>query len=1652
MKSSLPLLALLGLASALQHGLEYEYIYESRIATGIPEIQRQHAGAALRASVTVQLLGDDLMSQISNIEVADMNGLTECDSKASLPLTYEPMVDHVGVFQEPFLINGTDSLVVPQDEPYWITNIRKAVATLFTAEPLRTHGNELDGLLQTQAFLDPAVVVDEEQSLAGICQHRYVLTKLPDYLKEEHVEYIEMTVEEDVQSDTGHFASSALKSKGGHGKGSKSSTGGKGTSKGGKGGKLRVDVPKLGDDVYVLSRVINFDKCQTLVKFQNYGYGIYCKMGTSQCGTLLSRSSTGSFTLRGSPDALRIEKVEIEGNVLMNPLGYETEKIRTVTNQILKLKAVRHQRTPLTLPDSTRRVDSFMYEVESPVSSVRDAFHPSVHHQPMRQDKPHGFYPLLSVSGLPAKHFEEMQPKIVDQIKDILLELKKDLEEFGGKEEKHSNIADRTNILVDLIMILDYDNLEKLFNSFDANNEHENFMRDLLVDTMTKAGTDAAVRVLVEQIKSRTIGAERSVQVFMGLTNSLQMPDHSFPHLLELLKSLDMTKEFDLTSSLVLNMATAINRLCLIPLADDTQQKLLLGHRYCNPRVILAQFLPIVKKGLQNDNSASHRMVYLHALIMMNTAKKVSILKPIIIGSNETDIRVRSLACYALQAYNTPARMVKEVYKILMPVFEYQGEHHMVRIAAIGSLLTWKPDTAWWHRLAVASWRDPSRQMQSYISHIIRSVAERHGEKFDTLRQRARHVLPMTKHFPSSKRFSMSFLIGAYLETIETGVILNSEWIHTMKKYFPTVLHEVIIEQQGSFLNHLFEYVLSGDIDKIYEYGFSGRRYIPDIEDISSRIAKGMYNEALMALRMDEYTHFDNLETPNDSSDEYILATRLFYNVQRIFKMDFRQVVRLFSFPPPSWSLMKFINPVQIFVSFPTDIGLPFVGTVTTPSVFFTNGEIDLNPPVWHTNIFASLKVQTKAQVITPWNAKAITSGFEVRKDLSLPSLSVFYIKLAVNFEEKNKVSIVRCFSHPFTVRAPFILRLPLSEEKDFKIIHNRSPPFKNTLSLGKEITGIALDVEWIGDVKPTFNQPRFEKFPESLGDLFSRGMKSTLQHYEFRVTFDPERSTTSGIRLSFLLFRTQKRTKDPYSQFHQEGQYDDNSQQTDEFQEFQDPHGEVDQVETVIGGQYSINDSYEERGRKLEESAQQMEFAHVECFSGGIEFIGTESHKYEVVATWPFSYLRGAFESVSSHITFLMGTNNETDHMTCLEVQYSRPQPSPLMDLSDTLDHDLESKFSLKMRVGESCSAAPVVEIKASVDMTQQRKDLILSTLESGDFCAKDLQVQEHIQAVYDSLHAHVSWNQDLLQCSPLMDFTYGLNGYLETSLFPLVSHNYCQAKNDPGVLTIDATRSIDNNLWDIWMHKPTETSLINHLRLPDFVYDLASFDHNYHHTTHGIALIHDECHVYEDHVDTFDGTTYPLERSLCWRVLAMDVKQHESWMLLHRYVEYPEPGIQLRFINPMGMIVADITSDEIKVNGKLVIMARDREVVRYKEMDMCIVEVYKDQIFVEFPDILAVSLKDSHVAVKMDMYNTGGLCGARDGEVTGDLQGPNQCVYYNPELFSASWTAGGDGGCDSFAMDDLVAKVEDYQQHCPKFQSQATGPAHDWYIIDEK
>ncbi|XP_076036691.1 hemolymph clottable protein-like [Oratosquilla oratoria] len=1654
MRTSLLLLAFLGLAGALQRGLEYEYRYEARMATGIPELHRQYAGAAVRASITIQPQGDDILAQMTNIEVADMNGEINCDPRAPMELSYEPSV-YDEILQKPFLIRGTDGLTVSKDEPYWITNIRKAAATLFTVKPLRKHellvGTQNEGLLQTQSFHNPSVTVLEE-GLAGDCENRYVLTKLPDYLKEEHIAHFEETVEEDVQYQGHPSAELKAKGKGGHG--------GKGSKGGAKGGHAEdLKAPALGNDVYVLSKAVNFDKCASTVKLQNYGHGINCKLASSQCGTLLSRSSTGSFYLRGASEALRIERVEVEGNVLMNPLGYETEKIRTITNQTLELKAVRYTGEPLHIPEEVREVNSFVYEVDSPLHTDDDPEHKFVQNvQHEEPENPSALHLGFIASGLPNEMLVNNIPQVVGIFQSLLGELSAD-------NVHNIDIAGRMDVLTNLARMMDYVHLNDIFNSYDVANDDDYFRREMMIDIMAKAGTNAAVQVLMAQIKNHAIGTERAAEVFMAFTESLTMPKHSLPTLFEALEGMNLNDEFQLTSSLILNLGSAVNRLCLSFQAPDNHPSELLGSNDCDAAWVLDRFLPIIENGLKEAHDVGHKMVYIHALTMMSTDRKIDILKPIILGISETDDRVRSLACYALQAFNTPANgdTIERIYSLMMPVFENQGDHHAVRIAAIGSLLSWKPDTAWWHRLAIASWKDSSRQMQSFISHLINSVAEREGEGFALLRQRATHVQPMTKHFPPSQRFTMTTLLSAYMEGIETGIVMNSAWTHTVKSYIPVHIYNVLIAQQGSYLNLLLEVILDGHIDDLFPTK-TGRGHV-DPKDATARRAFNMYSQALMDLRMDESTHFEYQESKEPEHDKkFILAARLFYNMKRIF-MTGEHADKMARLPmiPPAWNVPKYLNPSELFVAFPTDIGLAFIGTASTPIFLHTKGQFEVNAAEdvsvsLRADIFASLKVQVRSQVAVPWKAKAVSSGIELAQEVNLPLKAEASlrnhgkeIKLALSPVADEKMHLVRHYNHPFTVRSDLVPNIELSAHEDFKIIKEHKKLFEDHLDLGYLHTGLALSLDWQGDTESPLNLPSIVEFllaPPHY--LYRSALASTLQYHGYSLNYDPGVSKTDTVTIFFTLAVSENKEK--VTQIGQEGQETGQfSQQSggdyDYGQEFQEENLEV---EDLSGAQYSIKDSSQETLAKMQEHNEQMGVSGATSVSLMVDFTGEEIHKYGAILTWTAGDLRGGLSKMISKMqaTFLKGSDVETEYKMCVDVQSSRPYSSHLVDLSDILSHDLKSKWSLEIREGTSCSGPSVVQTEVYMNMSQERKDTILSTLNSEDFCPKDIEVHEHIQAVYDKAEISITWNEELMACSPLMKLTYLVDDCLRSLLFPHVTINYCGAKNTPGHVSIDATRSLDTNLWTVWTHKPTEVSVIDHLHIPKMIDAYVTFDHDYHHTDYDIPLLHDECHVYDHHIVTFDGLDYPHEKSLCWQVLTMDVDHFENWMLLHRYAEYPEPGTQLRFINPHGGIVADITAKEIKVNGKPVIMSQDREVIQHNGKTQFIVEVYKEETYIEFPDILSVAMKDSHIVVRLDHYTVGGLCGARDGELTGDLQGPNKCVYYDPELFATSWIAGGDGGCDLFApeVQDNIAKVEMYQSHCPKLHTHTTGSMFHW------
>ena len=60
------------------------------------------------------------------------------------------------------------------------------------------------------------------------------------------------------------------------------------------------------------------------------------KAGFGQMKSTQSRSSIGTYILRGSPREFRLEKAVVEGDIVINPFGIKENRVQSITNQVLK--------------------------------------------------------------------------------------------------------------------------------------------------------------------------------------------------------------------------------------------------------------------------------------------------------------------------------------------------------------------------------------------------------------------------------------------------------------------------------------------------------------------------------------------------------------------------------------------------------------------------------------------------------------------------------------------------------------------------------------------------------------------------------------------------------------------------------------------------------------------------------------------------------------------------------------------------------------------------------------------------------------------------------------------------------------------------------------------------------------------------------------------------------------------------------------------------------------------------------------------------------------------------------------------------------------------------------------------------------------------
>ena len=69
--------------------------------------------------------------------------------------------------------------------------------------------------------------------------------------------------------------------------------------------------------------------------FQQVSVGNATRLGQGQFKFVQSRSSSGEYIIQGEKPNFRLVKSVVEGSLITSPFGYNTEKIITLTNQVI---------------------------------------------------------------------------------------------------------------------------------------------------------------------------------------------------------------------------------------------------------------------------------------------------------------------------------------------------------------------------------------------------------------------------------------------------------------------------------------------------------------------------------------------------------------------------------------------------------------------------------------------------------------------------------------------------------------------------------------------------------------------------------------------------------------------------------------------------------------------------------------------------------------------------------------------------------------------------------------------------------------------------------------------------------------------------------------------------------------------------------------------------------------------------------------------------------------------------------------------------------------------------------------------------------------------------------------------------------------------
>ena len=746
---------------------EMTYKVVSQVLTGIPQLDSQYAGWRLSGVSRCQPQSDgSIKIKLDNMKYFSVNDKIQVSEEREIVSPSEQeLPSHVKQHLEsPFKVVLTPSgkieeIQTESNEPEMITNIKKSLINGANFDWLEGSRMIDTNLIHRDVDTDwqPKTYFKMmEKNIEGECEVEYSVNKMAEYQIREF------------QQKEG--SSSYCQDK----------------------------------EHYQVVKSVNYQNCKDRPIFQR-SVGTHAKSdGTSGYSSpFLTESSVTRSVWCGTIQSPVLRKQTTEQKVVVSANGKfdSQEKIEVTSRVSSKLISVAGKSTEIPDVQSPKRSKDLTFSYPSgdfwsSPSSARSQYR---QHLPQPSDMTSApLNPFPSLSQGEAK--QRFITKFVSMI-----ELSKRSESAHAQKD----VASQTSDLSYLSSMLSYQDILDCWSRIHQQLRSSLALKETAInvfcDILAMAPSNPSIKFIAEKIKNKQIKGESAAWIAANIMRSVKTPtEQTIQELNNLLKHSTVQQNRDLRATVSMSLTEMIYRACIDETSSRYNYPTKMYGKFCSKtsKVIRKELIPHLKQsltdlkselsGYQPSTANMNKLITLiNSLGNLGMEEASKPLLEVIEGRYTLHPHPRSVAVYKLirSAKNNPTK-----YRpVLLSIINNNAESEEVRMAAVAALPYVQPSSAQLQKLAVLTWFDSCKQVSSFISSTLKSIAALPTASYESLThlsQKAGEALKLAKPIRSGIHKSQNIKIQQFLDTLKAAVGLKLQ-----------------VDKSGKFI--LFDYFFS---------------------------------------------------------------------------------------------------------------------------------------------------------------------------------------------------------------------------------------------------------------------------------------------------------------------------------------------------------------------------------------------------------------------------------------------------------------------------------------------------------------------------------------------------------------------------------------------------------------------------------------------------------------------------------------------------------------------------------------------------------------------------------------------------------------------------------------------------------------------------